>query len=113
MLAGRCTVRLADPPEQGTAAGSPCRPGDEVKTHLLAFLAVALSRTLPPEAGSDVTLALKCVITGTGAALAGRPVASRHSTAPAAAATLRPRMLFMPDIFHAGCYQSQLKMNMR
>lgn len=101
-MAGRRTVRLADPRAHETVAGSPCKRGDEVKTHSLPFMTVAPSRTLPPDAGSEVTLALKCLTAGwlvAGAALAGRPAANRHSEALATAMMLRPRRLFMLDIF--------------
>jgi hypothetical protein len=102
-LAGRLTVRLADPWAQETLAGSPASAGDEVKSQVLAFFTAALIRTLPPCDASVVGLARKYLTAGwallAGAALAGRPDASRHNAAPAAAATLRHRMVLMPDIF--------------
>ena len=69
-------------------AGSPLMPGDDVKAHLVPFLTVTLSRTLPPDPGSDAALVPKCVTTGrgltAGAARASR-TGARHSAAATAA----------------------------
>src|SRR6202042_2431583 len=86
-LAGSRTVRVAEPRMHGTLAGSPRSLGDEEKVQVVPFFTAVLSRTVPPDEGSDFVLARKDRMTGwlwtvaetpgraPVAALAGAPVA--------------------------------------